>query len=312
MTGNAPHSVLLIGGPDAGKSNFLFRLWIAIDGGNGALVKDVLPPNVEYLREGAERLLEGQFAGHTSKEVYEQVIIPVKSAEGEISGTLLVPDVSGEQVLTICTNRRWPPVWEALISQQCAALLFVRAGSDEVVSPLDWSTCFEKYGAVITTTTPKGQPEQILDDEAEAQEEATALPTQVVLTEWLQFLRWAFTQNLGGAFRPRIGIVVSAWDAVPVDQQDDSPLQYLQDNFPMFYQFIETNSASFDFQIFGVSIVNGDLKNDEEFKEVYLEGTPQDFGLVVHSLSGQQQRSSDITLPVAWAAGLPLIASRKE
>ena len=46
-------AVLLIGGPDAGKSNFLFRLWIAIDAGQGALVKDGLPSELDYLSGGA-------------------------------------------------------------------------------------------------------------------------------------------------------------------------------------------------------------------------------------------------------------------
>src|SRR5689334_13555680 len=78
---DAQSSVLLIGGPDAGKSNFLFRLWLAIDRGRGAVVKNGLPSDVEYLRGGAERLLEGEFAGHTSKDVLqERVSIPMKSS----------------------------------------------------------------------------------------------------------------------------------------------------------------------------------------------------------------------------------------
>ena len=49
---NDHEAVLLIGGPDAGKSNFLFRLWIAIDTGQGALVKDGLPSELDYLSGG--------------------------------------------------------------------------------------------------------------------------------------------------------------------------------------------------------------------------------------------------------------------
>src|SRR5205807_2671760 len=123
---------------------------------------------------------------------------------------------------------------------------------------------------------------------------------QVVLTEWLQFLRRAFTAVVGGSFRPRIGVVISAWDAVPKDQQLAGPLAYLRENFPMLHQFILANDGQFDFQVFGVSIVAGDLKNDEEFKQTYLNGRPQDFGFVIHSLSDQVTCSSDITLPVAW------------
>lgn len=310
---NDHSSVLLLGGPDAGKSNFLFRFWIAIDDdGGGALMKDGLPTEVEYLRIGAERLLEGEFAPHTSKEVHERVAMPVKSSAsaGAPGGMLVVPDVSGEQILAIYRDRQWSQVWEDLISPRCTCLLFIRAGSDEVVAPLDWATCFEKYGVVIGAPQPAeqaavgsvgaaGSNANPTDDEKVADP-----PTQVVLTEWLQFLRLAFTAVVGGSFRPRVGVVISAWDAVPIDQQPAGPVAYLKDNFPMLHQFIEANDDRFDFQVFGVSIVGGDLKNDEEFRQTYLNGTPREFGFVVQSLLGPLTQSPDITLPVAWALRL--------
>ena len=306
------NSVLLIGGPDAGKSNFLFRLWIAIDHGGGVLMKDGLPSDLKYLRGGAERLLEGEFAGHTSEEVYERVVVPVKSAalSAAPGGIMVVPDVAGEQVLSICRNRQWSWAWEELISPRCACLLFVRAGSDEVIAPLDWATCFEKYGAVIEVPEPEqtqaaGAVGLVDSNDRQMDDEKVALtPTQVVLTEWLQFLRRAFTALAGGSFCPRVGVVISAWDAVPIDQQSAGPVPYLKDNLPMLYQFIEANEDRFDFQVFGVSIVDGDLTNDEQFKETYLNGRPQDFGVVFHSLSGKLTKSPDITLPVAWALRL--------
>src|ERR1039458_5416530 len=119
---NAPpvtnNSVLLLGGPDAGKSNFLFRLWIAIDQGQGVLTKDGLPSDLEYLRGGAERLLEGEFAERTSKEVQERVVVPVKCTGGvtRTGGTLVVPDAAGAQALGIFRRRQWVGAWEELIS----------------------------------------------------------------------------------------------------------------------------------------------------------------------------------------------------
>ena len=73
----------------------------------------------------------------------------------------------------------------------------------------------------------------------------------------------------------------------------------------MLAQFIEANDHQFEFQTFGVTIVDGDLKKDEEFKEEYLSGRPQEFGSVVHLLSGQLATSRDVTLPIAWALGIP-------
>ena len=144
---------------------FCFRLWIAIDTGQGALVKDGLPSELDYLSGGAAGLLEGRFAGHTSKEVYERVLVPVKNRVPGASraGTLVVPDLDGEQILTIYRNRRWSAVWEDLISNRCACLLFVRAGSDAIVAPLDWATCFEKYGdAIDAPRADRGEVAQVV------------------------------------------------------------------------------------------------------------------------------------------------------
>lgn len=306
-------AVLLIGGPDAGKSNFLFRLWIAIDAGRGALVKDGLPSELDYLSSGAAGLLEGKFAGHTSKEVYERVFVPVKTrVPGHTrGGTLVVPDLDGEQILAICRNRGWTSVWEDLISSRCACLLFVRAGSEAVVAPLDWASCFERYGSAMEAPNTDG--DEVANGSGlagsgsgQADEEGTLeLPTQVVMTEWLQFLRQAFTAVAGGSFRPRIGIVISAWDAVPNDQQPAGPVEYLADNFPLLYQFVEANDEAFEFQVFGLTVVAGDLKNDVDFRNTYLAGKPPDFGFVVHSLAGRQEESPDLTLPIAWALRVP-------
>jgi hypothetical protein len=183
--------------------------------------------------------------------------------------------------------------------------LFIRAGSDEVVAPLDWATCFEKYGGIPEAPKLAEQGQAAGTDD----ERVAELPTQVVLTEWLQFLRRAFTAVVGGSFRPRVGVVISAWDAVPTDGQPAGPMVYLKENFPMLHQFIEANADRFDFQVFGLSIVAGDLKNDEEFKQIYLQGRPRDFGFVIHPLSGKFEKSSDITLPVAWALRFPHHAS---
>lgn len=189
------------------------------------------------------------------------------------------------------------------------SLLFVRAGSDAVIAPLDWVTCFEKYGFVINPPHPVEQSECIsannlaVSSPVETIETSLELPTQVVLVEWLQFLRGAFTAVVGGAFRPRVGVIVSAWDAAPIEQQPKGPAPYIRENFPMLYQFIEANDNQFDFQMFGLSIVGGDLTNDEQFKRTYL-ARPRESGFVYHSILGKLEKSADVTLPVAWALGL--------
>lgn len=288
-------TVLLVGGPDAGKTNFLVRLWIALYARTGILHADGLPEDAEYLNTGSQTLLGGSFVPRTSQEVHNRNVIPVMSSGEEkgFRGELVVPDCSGEEWMRIYRNREWSEAWESLIPSLWGCLLFVRAGSDRVCAPLDWVTCVELYGS----------PESLPDAPANASGEVP-VPTQVVLVDWIQCLRAAVTARGGGPARLRVGVVVAAWDRVPRGQQDQSPDHYLAANFPLLHQFMASNPDRFLFEGFGLSVVGGDLTLVPRFKEQYLQGTPSESGFVVHTLGGAVERSQDHTLPVAWAMGL--------
>ncbi|MEI8211054.1 MAG: hypothetical protein WCI02_02820, partial [Planctomycetota bacterium] len=87
-------SVVLVGGPDAGKTNYLGRLWMALDAENGAIAKDGMPVQVEYLRAIAASLNSGEFAQRTAPGVFESTSIPVKWNRNSSTthGELIVPD----------------------------------------------------------------------------------------------------------------------------------------------------------------------------------------------------------------------------
>jgi len=293
--------VLLIGGPDAGKSNYLFRCWLAIDQAHGILVSDGLPDDLEYLRTGADALLNGRFAPRTPTEVHNRNVVPVKASQnGNLKGDLIVPDCSGEKWLDIYDRREWSDDWEELISPGTGCLVFIRAGSDKIVAPLDWINCFKLFGSAE-------MPDAGLESEADVaagQSAKRTAPTQIVLIDWLQFLRRVFTDRIRGSFRPRIGIVVSAWDAVPEDEKPAGPIAYLAANFPMFEQFLRANSSFFDIQTFAVSVAGGDFMNEPGFRDKFLEGNPLTAGFVIHGLDGDWKTTTDHTLPVAWALGL--------
>lgn len=285
----ARRAVLLVGGPDAGKTNYLVRLWLAIDRKIGRLQADRSPDDLEYLMSGAEIQLGGKFVPHTPREVNNRSVIPVRDAnttEG-VSGTLIVPDYSGEEWMEIYRKREWSEDWESLISDVCGCLLFVRVDSNQLVSPLDWVTCEKTFSSVPAAMSYS--PE-------------SGTPTQAVLVDWLQCLRQAFTDRVGGHFRPRIGIVIAAWDLVPADRQADGPDRYLAAEFPMLEQFMQSNTDRFNFGVFGVSIFGGDPENEPDFLAKYLND-PIKAGYVIQSVNGVVNRSGDLTLPVAWAMG---------
>ena len=290
-------SVLLIGLTDAGKTNFLSRLWIALSSNNGLLVKNGLPSVLNYLNDGAAHLLKGEFAPHTPHDVRDSSEIPVKGAANDsLVGTLVVPDVPGEEVLRTYRTRQWSTDWESRVVEGTGALLFVRVDSDDLVAPLDWVTCPRLCGAAGFREAP----------EPKKDDEGTVIPpTQVVLVDWLQFLRKAFTEKVGGQFIPRVGIVVAAWDRAPEAEKESGPEAWVRANLPMLWQFAVTNQDSFEIAFFAVSVSSGDFAADPAYKQAYLDGNPFKAGEVVHQLCGSVETTADITLPVAWALGLP-------
>jgi hypothetical protein len=287
-------SVLLIGVQDAGKTNFLSRFWLSLEAEDGILTRAGLPSDIDYLKTGADHLLKGEFAPHTPHDVHDKTEIPVKTTSGghEFFGSLVVPDLPGEQVLSVFQTRQWSGEWEDQIRSGCGCLLFVRVDSPELIAPLDWMNCPGQLGSPL----PEVSPEKDQTGKAKP-------PTQVVLVDWLQFLRKAFTERVSGSYKPRVGIVVAAWDLAPNEQKAAGPEAWIASNLPLLSQFVQANDDQFEFAYFGVSVASGDLAADAGFKADYLKGDPRRAGEVVHSLSGAVEASTDITLPVAWALG---------
>lgn len=283
-------TVLLIGGPDAGKTNFLFRFWLAIrEGTNPLLIPHGAPPVAEYLNRGAEKLLGGEFAIHTPHGTDEICEIPVLFSGEE--GVVVVPDRPGEEWTRIYKERRIPSEWVARLGADTACLVFVRAHSDANQSPLDWLSVQHYFGNAGNLLGPTRHE--------------TATPTQVVLVDWIQIIsRLIKSLSLSGA-RPRIGIVVSAWDLIAPGEQAAGPMQYLRDLYPLLADFIESNRKNLDIEIFGMSLFGGDPKQSQVFKEACLHAdNPCSEGYVVRKVGADLQKNSDLTLPISWALGL--------
>jgi double-GTPase-like protein len=282
--------VILIGGPDAGKTNFLIRLWMAIQSGNGQLASDKLPDDLQYLNDGAQELRSGNFVGRTGRDVRANVQIPIRVKKDGSTATLAIPDVPGEQWMRIYAKREWTNDWEELITKTSGCLLFLRPSSDQLVVPLDWIRAAELG---LTGSAQAMTPEDL-----------AKVPTQVVLVDWMQCLQRAYTDRVGGGFRPRIGVIVSAWDQVPADQQSLGPTRWITDNLPMLGHFLKSNQDRIDSRVFGFSVVGGDLKNEPGFKDQYLRSDISQAGYVVVESSVGIRRNSDLAIPLTWALGI--------
>jgi hypothetical protein len=199
-----------------------------------------------------------------------------------LTGDIVIPDVSGELWLNLYKNREWPVAWDKLLSSKTGFVLFVQAGSPLEVPSLDWVTCERYYN-----DTGKMQSQ-------------TDTPTQVLLVDWVQIVRYVFNQEVGASAIPKLSIVVSAWDRVS-GEEGTSPAHYLASRYPMFSDYLASQGHRFDVRVFGVSVASGDLDKDPTFRESYMSGDPATQGFAVSGLIHGRLRREDVLLPVYWA-----------
>jgi hypothetical protein len=290
MTMTTNSTVVLVGGPDAGKTNYLGRLWMALDAETGVMAKNGLPPQVEYLRAIASCLNSGQFAQRTAPGVFESTSIPVRWGTGKPAGYLVVPDCAGEQWEKIHKERAWDSKWEQAVASMAGCILFFRGTSSHNVEPLNWSNHTEVM--------------RCLEQVSEANAGPPKLPTQVVLVDWLQCLSTAHRAIHISEEPLPVSVVLSAWDEVPQESRNADPDDYLSRNLPLLHDFLAGNRHLFTPKSFGISVAGGVLsEEDTPFMKKFLKEDPNKTGYVVFTDAGKVVTSNDLTLPLAWAFG---------
>lgn len=276
MTGK---TIALIGGPDTGKTNFLARLWTSLRKGGGALSAPTIPEDIVYVEDAVNHLLAAEFAPRTQeKGISGTLEIPIDGV-GMDTSILKVPDVMGEEWDDVIHNREVKPYIYNLLNEADGALLFVRVLSDLNEAPLDWVTA-----------------QQFLTLPFKQKEHTGKLPTQVALCELLGILD--FTSNPDKRLR-KVAVIVAGWDLLDVERASNGPMAYLETEFPMFAGKI-LDTSSLEINVYGVSVVGGDLNSDEEFKDKFLNMELSKTGFIVQDVSGNVSKTDDITVPVRW------------
>lgn len=287
------HSIVLLGGPDSGKTNYMSRLWLALNSKKAELVASRNPANIKYVEGGAEHILGGAFAPRSDTNSLPDDLtldIPVRLA-GDSDGKevlISVPDVSGELWKEAIERGDISREWMEALQQASGALLFVRVLSKANVAPLDWVNAAE-YLSWAGDGVPKDEEGQDI-----------LVPTQVALCEMLRFLDETLLRVDGR--RSKVAVLISAWDLIDEHRRPNGPNAYLKEEYPLFAGRL-SDCTSLDVRAFGVSVVGGDFE-DPEFTAKFQEGDINEMGYVaVDDLAKGSLVISDVTLPVKWVVG---------
>lgn len=274
-------SVVLLGGPDSGKTNYIGRVWPALDSKKGSLQITQQPDDITFVLEVTDHLNSGNFAPrteHTDARRDFKVIVCKRNGSAETS--IVIPDISGELWLNAVKHYEISTDWMDELRYAYGALLFVRVGSDQDVRPLDWVTSKRMMSKVQTLKDP-------------------GLPTQVMLCELIRFLEISLADRPDGA-RPRVAIVVSAWDLVDHEKFAKGPKAWIEHEYPLLGGRLADDNR-LDIQIFGLSVVGGDLKTDKYCRDAVQEDGLDGHGWVaIQDAEGEWVRTEDLTHPIAW------------
>ncbi|WP_027229708.1 hypothetical protein [Phyllobacterium sp. UNC302MFCol5.2] len=278
-------SIVLLGGPDSGKTNYIGRVWPALDAGGGRLHAAVQPSDIRFVLDIADHLYSGNFAPRSEhaddRRDFEVIVAAEKGGE---QTTIVIPDISGELWLNAAELGEVTTTLMEEMRSAIGALLFVRVNSEADVRPLNWVTS-TKLLAKLGNADDKG------------------MPTQVMLCELLRFLETTLSRRPGGQL-PRVSIVVSAWDIVDQEKFAKGPEAWVEQEYPLLSGRLKDIKAV-DVRVFGLSVVGGDLKIDDICRNDVQENGLDDRGWVaVQDDEGVWRKDADLTLPIAWAVGI--------
>ena len=323
-------SIVLLGGPDSGKTNYIARLWPSFKKRKGVLQAERLPGDITYVDEAVEHLMQGSFAPRSDRNLEvgrADFSIGVRGGNGDGNLTeLMIPDISGELWTRTVATSEISQEWLNILKEAQGAIVFVRAHSDQIVKPLDWVTARNilRLDAIVDGSAAVGLKEHadvLIGTKENAElpvniEQPLAgdqvgdgvelpstpdLPTQVLLCELLRYLALCLADRIDGG-RPQVAIVVGAWDLLDTKARAEGPMAYLKKEFPLFAGRL-ADTGRLDVKLFGLSVVGGDLADDEEFRSRFLERDISEQGWVVVEDVEGLRIDEDVMLPIAWAMG---------
>lgn len=348
-------SIILVGGPASGKTNYIARLWLAFAARKGRLRAKNLPGNIEYVNQAVAYLQARQFAPRSDTNMDESgrrdFSIEICSDDGVGEArNLTVPDITGELWSRAIKTYELPKDWMKALEDSSSAILFVRAHSKLNLQPMDWVTAREmlqghedededdldddddNYGddededgepigdagapkvtvqedaqVEIVTVLP-AQPDATAEtanegEQPEVAQKRDVLPAQVGFCELLRYLSLLLRERPDGT-KPRVAVVVTAWDMLDEGEKAAGPMQYLETQFPMFAGRIKTPSR-LDIEVFGMSIVGGNLRGatNKQFRDSLKGRDLSEVGYTAVMRDGVVIEDPDITLPLAWVLG---------
>jgi len=283
MDSTTENNVLIIGGPNAGKTHFGGQLYGRLNSRlfNYKIAPNNRPTDLTIFQEVINKLSEGKRAGHTEASANRNIELKIED-DTENKIVFAFPDYAGEQVNFIVDNRRINTDWKQYIEASNSWMLFVRLDEAKPVEDI----------------INKGIPGA---DEIKKRN-ATPPPIKVSdaahFVELLQMLLYTKgIPTLNKISKPNLTIVLSCWDVLCLPDST-KPIDILKERLPLLYYFLNNNWTDDSLSVIGLSSTEKTLTDEAD--EEYIDKTPINFGYIIN---GKGEKQKDLTLSIRTFIG---------
>jgi hypothetical protein len=278
MHSNTANNVLIIGGPNAGKTHFGGQLYGRLNSRKFLykISPDNLPADLTIFQEVLDRLAEGRRAGHTEASANRSIELKIEDEKGSIV-SFAFPDYAGEQVNGLVELRRINSVWKKYLEDSVSWMLFIRL--DEI-SPLE---------DIVNREIPSAEEIQ----KRKAQAPPVKVSDAAYFVELIQILLYGKgISTFKKINTPNLTIILSCWDVLKLPE-GAIPSEVLETRLPLVYHFIKNIWAEKSLAIIGLSSTGKTLTDEPD--DEYIDKTPINFGYIINSKGEKQE---DLTLSI--------------
>jgi len=289
MSTSNESTILMVGLADTGKTNFLIGLDVILD-------KPVDPDGLchsnraddrSYVQPLRSKWLRGEEIGHSSRQASKPThqLILRHPASGT-RATFSIPDHYGETFDSQFVTRSMRQDFVLQLKHATGIILFLHCKDQADNELLDHPTFVEQTPII-----------KVSDDASDNNKWMIELACkQVKVVDILQFVAEIRETPL------RVAVAISAWDLVeraPASVTPKTPSSFIAKQWPLLNQFLDSNSKTFPFRVFGVSARGGGNTPDEKKRLTELDNVSERVVIV-----DGDHRSNDLTRPVRWLLGM--------
>lgn len=280
---NSIDNILIIGGPNAGKTHFGGQLYGRLNSRQFEykIALNNRPADLTIFEEVLNKLSEGKRAGHTEASANRNVELKTDDKNGN-KVVFAFPDYAGEQVQMIVDNRRINTIWKEYIDISNSWALFVRLDEAKIIED------------IINRGIPS--PEEIQKRNAETP--PVKISDAAHFVELLQTLLYIKgVPSLNKIRKPNLTIVLSCWDVLNLED-GIVPSDLLKERLPLLYDFAKNSWKENSLSILGLSSTERTLSDEPD--EEYIDRTPIDFGYFINA---KGEKEKDLTLSIGTFIG---------